>query len=375
MRFCLFGTYTVAAGYPVNRVLQVGLSRAGHDVDVCRVDAWGAFVHDAFRLGNPLHLLRLGWRLLRAWLGLWRRFRRFPSPDWIVVGYPGFLDVHLARFLGRGRPVALVSFISLYDTVVSDREKVAAGSWLARALYRLDRAAFRAADTVLVDTRAQGSYYAELFGVEPARFTRSYVGEDDADFVARADAPRAGGPLRVLFFGTYVPLHGVDTIVEAAHLLRADGDIHFTLIGKGQMYPDLRTHAEALGVDIEFIADWVGSEALVNHISTSHVCLGIFGTTAKAARVIPYKVFDAAAVGRAVVTRDSPAIRELFGDGASAMLCAPGDPSSLARTLRRLRDDDGLRMRVGAAGHQAYRERGCPQAVGRDLALALEERR
>lgn len=375
MRFCFFGTYTVGAGYPVNRVLEVGLQRAGHKVDVCRAEAWGPFVHRALGTRNPLRLLLLAARLLRAWLQLIARFRKLPAaPDWIIVGYPGFLDVHLARRLARGRPVALVSFISLYDTIVADRQRVSPDSLPARLLLRLDRASFLAADAVLVDTEAQGRYYAELFDVDVDRFVRSPVGEDDADFPYTPATSRGQTPLQVLFFGTYVPLHGIETIIEAAHVLRDDDDIHLRLVGNGQMYQHLRERARQLDLRTEFISHWIEPTELVRHIAASHVCLGIFGTTAKAARVIPYKVFDAAAVGRAIVTRDSPAIREMLTDGTSALLCPPGNPEALAVALRRLRDDDALRLSLSQRAHEAYSRHGRPDAVGAGLARALQDR-
>ena len=374
MRFCFFGTYTVGAGYPVNRVLRTGLSRAGHTVDECRAEAWGPFVHRVLSPRHPLRMLGLGLRLMRAWVVLWWRFRRLPNADWIVVGYPGFLDVHLARWLARGRPVALVSFISLYDTIVADRGRVDPGSWMARLLRHVDRSAFLAADAVLVDTDEQSRYYADLFGLESWRFVRSFVGEDDADYPFHPPQTRGDCPLRVLFFGTYVPLHGIETIIDAAHELRDDEDVQLCLIGNGQMFPQLRERARCLNVQAEFITEWVAPSELVHHIEAAHVCLGVFGTTAKASRVIPYKVFDAAAVGCAIITRDSPAIRELFTDGVSALLCPAGDAPALAVAVRRLRDDDELRLSLATAAHDVYRRRACPEAVGARLAGELKQR-
>ncbi|HJP32129.1 MAG TPA: glycosyltransferase [Candidatus Latescibacteria bacterium] len=375
MRFCFFGTYTVGAGYPVNRVLLAGLNRAGHTVDVCRAEVWGPFVHRALSTHNPLRLLLLGLRLVRGWGQLWWRFRRLECPpDWIVVGYPGFFDVHLAHWLARGRPVALVSFISLYDTIVADRARLPSGSRVAGLLKQLDRSAFQAADAVLVDTDEQARYYADIFDLDPGRFLRSFVGEDDVEFSFVPPAPRGPDPLRVLFFGTYVPLHGIETVIDAACELRQERDIQFCLIGNGQMYPRMRERARTLEVEAEFIDHWVAPTELVRHIQEAHVCLGVFGTTAKAARVIPYKVFDAAAVGRAIITCDSPAAREMLTDGESALLCPAGDGPALASAVRRLRDDDGLRLSLAQTAHAVYRSHGCPEAVGRDLARALQER-
>ncbi len=81
--------------------------------------------------------------------------------------------------------------------------------------------------------------------------------------------------------------------------------------------------------------------------------LGIFGDTSKAGRVVPNKVFQAMAVGAAIITRDSAAARELLRDGESALLIPPADPDALAIAIRRLRDP-ALRERLGAAARARY---------------------
>jgi len=174
--------------------------------------------------------------------------------------------------------------------------------------------------------------------------------------------------LQVLFFGTYVPLHGVDVILGAAAQLAAQSDVSFTLIGSGQLHEPLRRWAAERDLgNVRFIDEWVDTAALVEHISRCDVCLGIFGETAKAARVIPYKVFDALAMAKPVITRDSPAARELLVDGESAVLCEPGSATSLSRAIVRLRDDVPLRQCIAAGGSARYREQGCPRAIGRAL--------
>ncbi|MFH1571929.1 MAG: glycosyltransferase, partial [Gemmatimonadota bacterium] len=219
------------------------------------------------------------------------------------------------------------------------------------------------------------AYYATTFGLPRAHIVRSFVGEDYDEFGPRTVRP-GGAELQVLFFGTYVPLHGVEVIVDAATALREDSGLRFTLVGAGQLYPELRRRADERGLaQVSFIDHWVSTAELVERIAAADVCLGIFGRTAKAERVIPYKVYDALAVGRPLITRDSPAIRELLTDGESALLCAPGSAPALVTALRRLADDPDLRRRLGEAGHAVYRQRGCPAAIGRQLLAALAESR
>jgi glycosyltransferase involved in cell wall biosynthesis len=377
MRICFFGTYTVAAGYPVNRYLIQGLRQAGVQLEECRVDLWSGFLHETFGAARWRPLFRLALRGLGGYARLIWRYGRSGAHDWVIVGYPGYADVLLARLLNlwRRRPIALVAFISLYDTLVLDRARVAEGSLRSSLLRRLDRVAFRAADLVLVDTLAQGRFYAETFDLDPEHFRRSFVGHE---FGEEAGDPgtrrRPGGKLQVLFFGTYVPLHGVDVILGAAEQLRGEEDVEFTLIGRGQLFDAMQQRVTARGLEnVRLITEWHNAAALRAQVLASDVCLGVFGTTAKAARVVPYKVLGALALCRPVVTRDGPGIRELLVDNESALLCPAGDADALARALLRLRQEPGLAAQLATAGHAAYVRHSAPGAVGRSLLNTLTE--
>ena len=92
-------------------------------------------------------------------------------------------------------------------------------------------------------------------------------------------------------------------------------------------------------------------DQLVDEMYRASVVLGVFGTSAKANRVIPHKVFEAVACGRPVLTADTEAIREGFDDGAIAT-CPPGDPGALANALAELASDPA-RLRDLANGARA----------------------
>lgn len=377
MKICFFGTYVVSSGYPVNRYLIEGLRQAGAQVEECREDLWEGFLHAAVGQLGIGRLLKMGVRTLSRYLRLSWRYWQAEKHQWVIVGYPGYLDVALARLLtlGRSRRVALVAFISLYDTLVVDRQQVKDGTWKARLLKWIDRFALARAELVLVDTQAQGQHYAQLFGLPAAKFHRSFVGHEfvGLEEVRPGTAKEATERFRVLFFGTYVPLHGVEAILEAAALLREEPDLEFVLIGRGQLYEAVRTAADRCGLEnVRFIDTWLDAKALAEQIRQADVCLGIFGTTAKAARVIPYKIFGALALGKPVITRDSPAIRELLVDGESVLLCRAGDGRSLAEAILALRDRSGLAARIAAGGRAAYQTQAAPEIVGRELLAALE---
>jgi glycosyltransferase involved in cell wall biosynthesis len=80
-------------------------------------------------------------------------------------------------------------------------------------------------------------------------------------------------------------------------------------------------------------------------IHQADVLLGIFGTSAKAGRVIPNKVFQALACGRPVITRDANAYPgQLRLQAMSGLLWVPaGNAIELARAVEKLaRDPNGI---------------------------------
>jgi glycosyltransferase involved in cell wall biosynthesis len=364
VRVLYFGTYSTAEGYPRNRVLIEGLRRSGIEVVTCHEEFWAdaADKISGATAGRPTTALRY----LGAWWRLARRYLKAPDHDVVVVGYTGQVDIFLARLLNllRGRPVVLDAFLSLHDTLVADRGLVAERGVLAALLRWLDSTSCRLADLVLLDTDAHIHHFERATGLPRRRFTRLFVGEDDREF-RPAPPPPPTDDLRVLWFGTYVPLQGVDVVLGAAERLAGEG-VRFRMVGRGQQLDEFRERAERLD-RVTLLPRWISSEELVAEIAVSDVSLGIFGTTGKAMRVIPCKVYDALAVGRAVVTADTPGARELLADGRDSLLVPPGDPDALARAIRRLAGDHDLRRRIAAGGHETFRTRASPDALGREF--------
>jgi len=172
----------------------------------------------------------------------------------------------------------------------------------------------------------------------------------------------------VLFCGTFLPLHGVTTVLQAATLLANDAHIEFELIGDGPEYPAAVAFARDAHLSRVRFTPWRPYEQLGEAVAAADVCLGIFGTTRKAQMVIPNKVYQAAAVGRPVVTADSPAVREVFAHGETAFLCPAGDSARLADALTVLAADSELRQQLGGRAAAMMADRFSPEAQGGRLA-------
>jgi glycosyltransferase involved in cell wall biosynthesis len=111
---------------------------------------------------------------------------------------------------------------------------------------------------------------------------------------------------------------------------------------------------------------------LPERLAECDVALGIFGLTPKARMVIPTKIYQAAAVGRAIVTGETPALREIFTPGEDVLAVPRGNPGALAAALRRLRDTPDLAPRLGAAAARLLGEHLDRGAQGARLRALLE---
>lgn len=372
-RIIYAGTYEW--DYPRNALTIAALRRAGYAVDEVHAPVWELTRDKTGRVLSLPSLARLGFRLVRSYISLAARLgSKLRRADAVVIGYPGQVDmlalaplVHLGR-----RPLIFNPLVTLTDTLVEDRELVPSGGIAARAIALLDRLALNLATVVLVDAPENGDYLTEHFGVAPGRIQHLNVGADDRLFRPRPDPERSDATLRVLFYGKYTPLHGIETIIRAAKALEDEAGVSFEVIGDGQTAP--ATHELARNLEMRSVAfvPWVPFERLPERISEADVVLGIFGDTAKAARVVPNKVYQAMAMGAAIVTRDGPAIRRVLVDGHSALLVPPDDPDALAAAILRLRDR-GLRRTLGRNAHAAFEATGSVDALSSRIAAILAD--
>jgi glycosyltransferase involved in cell wall biosynthesis len=343
VRVLYFGTYE--RRYPRNAQVVSCLRGAGVEVVERHEPVWEGS-EEKWRSG-PRAALRLA-------LAETRLLRRVPGRfDAVVVGYPGHLDLLAARRAARGRPVVFNPLVSLADTFVGDRGRFGPRSLPARALLAVDRMALRRADLVVADTQAQADFLAELAGLPPERFAVCFVGAEERLFRAGWEPAE---PFTCLFVGKLIPLHGLETILEAARL---SPELRFRVVGSGQLNALLASAPP----NVERVP-WVAYEELGAEYRRAGCALGIFGRTPKASRVIPNKAFQALACGTPLVTAATLAAAELLADGESALLVPPGDPAALAGTLRQLAGDPGLARRLSEGGLAAYRERASEAVLG-----------
>lgn len=342
-----FGIYD--PDYSRSRVLMRGFRQNGWEVVECRADPRtnGGF---------------------RKYLTLWREGQKARTNhfDLIIVAFPGQTVVWLARFL-FGKRIIFDAFLSLYDSNVFDRKVYGAKSIGGLKDYFLDWYSVRLALRTLIDTSEHIKYFSETFHIPQNRFIRVLIGADDMVFSRKdgdedKDEDKGKKPFVVEFHGTFIPLQGVEYIVEAAHYLNSKNVI-FNLCGSGQTFTEVKKSADELKVtNVNFLGKVPFTE-LPPKIIEADVCIGILGSTEKTKRVIPNKVYECAAMGKAVITADSPAIREVFTNKKDMLFCAVADAKNLAEKIELLMNDRELRATISAGAARTFARVCSPRMI------------
>ncbi len=348
MKVCYFGSYL--KDYPRHRIIIDGLKQNG--VDVVEVTS------------NAMIL----WRYpILFW-----KFFKVKNFDIIIVGEASNYVQPLAllcKFLS-GKPLIFDTFVSLYDT--NKDRNILQNPLISKLFYYLDKFNCRFSDIVLQDTYESSKYFIETFGLSESKFRRLVIGAEDKIFYPKKFT-RMDGKFKVLFYGTYIPLHGIQYILQAAKLLEEYDDIEFQLIGNGQTFNEMQMLKEELKLSNLFFMDSVPYMDLPKYISDANICLGIFGGTVKSMRVIPTKVYQILAMGKPLVTGDSKGVRELLISGKNSLLCDMANPKSLAECILLLKNDEVLCEKISSGGFNLFKSELSPYYIGKLMLSFIKE--
>ena len=372
MRVAYVGAYN--ASYPRNRIIIEGLTENGVEVIEHNLALQGT-KSESFQKRRIFSVLRLFVNQIKYQASLAWTLVRIRNVDAIVVGFPGFQDLPLSYLATRLKRVPLVfdPLVSVHETLVEDRGLYSSSSMFARFVFAIEKVLFRLPDLVIADTDVHASFFAGTYGAR--RVSTSYVGASSHFYDVHGGSGQSeslSDRFKVLFYGSYIPLHGIEYIVEAARILK-DQNIRFEIIGAGQIFDTISAQVIESGSENVRLVDWATRQEIVKAIAEADLCLGIFGLTPKANRVIPNKVFECLAAGKPVLTRDSDAAREVLNNGINVFFCEPGSAAAIAESILKIRDSADLAAAVSLAASTLSRDRFSPRAIGESVLDALNE--
>ena len=335
-----------------------------------RVLFWGRFDHGYSKTRvNAAAFRALGWEVdyfdvkwccrLGDVEAFFRGLDRRPRPDLVLVPVCRQRDIAAAcRWAHkRGIKVLFDPMISAWDKKVLEQKKWKAEERRAKRLLAWEKKLMAMPDFITWDTSCHVDFAAEYLDVPREKMTPLFTGTDEEVFkpvdgelvgAARADRGRLGetplpssansvpSTFKVLYHGAYLPLHGTEVIVEAARMTQ-DLPIQWDFLGWGAYKAS--TEAKAKGLKNVRFLEKVPYVKVPEVICAHDIVLGVFGTTAKAARVIGNKVYEWMACGRPTIIEFCTGYPPSAKDCKAIKFIPAGDPAALVKAVEEYRAD------------------------------------
>jgi colanic acid biosynthesis glycosyl transferase WcaI len=273
--------------------------------------------------------------------------------------------------LALGLPVALLARLKRSKTLlhVQDLQPDAAvelgmmrDGALVRLLYLLERATYRVVDVVSV---ISGGMYAKLRtkGVSPERLVlfRNWADDDmvrprsvDTQF---RTAWGLVDRIVIMYSGNLGVKQGLDTLLEAAWLLRERDGLAFVVVGDGGEKPALQLRASKLGLGNIRFESLRPAEELSELLATADISV-VPQREGVTDIVLPSKVANIMSSGRPLVVAaaDLTELARIVREADCGIVVPPGDAKALAEALDGLACATDERARMGANGRRYVEE-------------------
>jgi len=281
---------------------------------------------------------------------------RLPKPDVVIATSPQLLCAAAGQLLARRFRVPLV--MEVRDLWPESLIAVGASgqrSFLVGSLERLARTLYARASHIVTVTESQRDVIVR-FGVPAARVSVVPNGVDrafvDAGAALAGVAPAGNGRFEITYIGTIGMAHHLETLLEAAALLRDDSRFHFRLVGEGACRQALETQARAQGLsNVEFCGERPRGE-VPRWIAESSACAVLLRRNETFHTVVPSKLLEIMAIGRPIILGVEGEARALIERAAAGVCIEPENAAQLAAAIRSLAADPARCRQFGEAGRR-----------------------
>ena len=194
--------------------------------------------------------------------------------------------------------------------------------------HALHKHTYRAAGELVVYHRSLKSQLIEDFGVEEAEF--HVIKHPLRPPPPGLRPPETSGEMRLLYFGVFRANKGLDTLIDAARLLRDDRKVMLRIAGRGNANLEylVRSAADELpNVTCEIA--YVPKDSMERLFRESHVAVLPYSSMASQSGVL------AAAYSNAlpVIVTDVGALGETVREDGTGVVVPPNDPAALAASI------------------------------------------
>src|SRR5271167_747759 len=282
------------------------------------------------------------------------------QPDLVIATSPQLLVGLSGWWLARCNGVPFV--FEVRDLWPESLAAVGMGSHdslLHRSLAKIAGFLYRSCDRLVVVSPAFKEYLVEHWKV-PAE--KIFVVENGVETSLFSRLAPNGAIRRALgaeekfvasYIGTMGNAHGLETLLEAAALLRERApQVLFLLVGEGAEKERIVSLARSRGLgNVRFVGQQP-RERIPAYITASDVCLVLLKKAELFQTVLPTKMLEFMSCARPVILGVDGHARKVMEQADAGVFFTPEDPAALAEAVMRLAADPVLRESLGRNGRQ-----------------------
>ncbi len=283
-----------------------------------------------------------------------------PRPDVVIASSPQLLVGLSGWWISFTRQVPLV--FEVRDLWPESLVAVGAGrenSLLYTALSKIARFLYERSALIVVVTSAFKEHLIRRWRVPAQKIAVIENGVETELFKplpsTATDALRRDlgveSKFLVCYVGTMGMAHGLETILDAAAILRRqEPDVLFLLVGEGAEKQRIKALAESRGLTNVKFLDQQPREKIPALILASDACLVLLKKTDVFKTVIPTKMLEFMSCERPVILAVEGQARQIVEEAGAGLAIEPENAGSLAQAIMQLSSNPELRKTLGQKG-------------------------
>jgi glycosyltransferase involved in cell wall biosynthesis len=317
--------------------------------------------------------------------------KRQEKPDAFLLTFRGYETLPFLLLIAGKTPVIFDEFINATEWIVDEHHILKAGSWPAKLLNWWYGRQLKKCRVILADTPAHAAYSARRSNVPLEKYVAIPVGTDETVFQLtpkNSVAPShtasnsrihynvygqgADKLFKVFYYGSMVPLHGLDIVLKAAEILKTEKNISFLLVGGGERAAASVEAAKKAGANATY-KKWIPFEELPAAINQSSLCLaGPFGNTLQAQLVVTGKAYQFLACAAPTVIGQNRASKDFINE-QNALVVKQGSAEALAESIRWAAEHPSELIKIGQAGRQLFGQKFSTSVISARLHAVLQK--
>lgn len=283
---------------------------------------------------------------------------RGKRPDILIVSSPNFFSVISAYIMSRIRHVPYIFEVRDLWPGIFIELGVLKNRYLIKLLESIEIFLYRRAAGVVpvtqgfadnITRRGIPSEKIEVItnGVDLDTYTPNII-----NYSLRKELNLPLDAFILLYIGAHGISHGLQSVIEAAYLLRHDVGIHFLFVGEGADKAKLISLAQKKQLENVTFMKGQPRERVILFYQLADACIVPLRNVHGLSTFIPSKMFEIMACGKPIIAPLHGEAAEILIRSESAEVIPPEDPIALARAIEILRDNPERCRYMGIAGRK-----------------------